>query len=93
MEQLGINKEKQRKMRARFGYSQQTSTAAAAAAAGSGPVLWPGMDGLGLHKLNEINAKDNDEDTEPTNSDVDYSDPQTTHVKDDTASVSSKHSR
>lgn len=92
MEQLGINKEKQRKMRARFGYSQQTSTAAAAAA-GSGPVLWPGMDGLGLHKLNEINAKDNDEDTEPTNSDVDYSDPQTTHVKDETASVSSKHSR
>ncbi|KAJ9659072.1 magnesium ion transporter [Neophaeococcomyces mojaviensis] len=51
---------------------------------GTGPVLWPGMEGLGLHKLN---TPSNDG-SEPTNSDADdygRPDPPTVNVKDDTA--------
>lgn len=79
LEQLGISKERERKMAAR--YHQMNPNASA------GPVLWPGMDGLGLHKLNASNRADSKasiDEVEPTNSDADYSDPPVVRIRDDT---------
>ena len=66
LEALAMGKERERKMNARFG------NMSAAAGANAGPVLWPGMDGLGLHKLNANLGSE----VEDTNSDADYTEPQ-----------------
>lgn len=56
---------------------------------GTGPVLWPGMDGLGLHKLNDSNMPPSvsaNDGSEPTNSDADdfnRPDPPMVRIKDD----------
>lgn len=82
LEQLGISKERERKMAARYGNQMNPHT-------GAGPVLWPDMNGLGLHKLNEkgdAREKVTGDEVEPTNSDADYSEPPSVRIRDDTSS-------
>lgn len=85
-EQLGISKERERKLAARYNqiHMQQSN---------GGPVLWPGMDGLGLHKMNakgRLDPKMGLDEVEPTNSDADYSDPPVVRIRDDTTFGSEK---
>jgi len=67
LEALAMGEERKRKLESRYG----TGAGRPLAGAGTGPVLWPGMEGLGLHKLN-VNAKTNGVgEVEDTNSDAD----------------------
>ncbi|KAK5082535.1 magnesium ion transporter [Exophiala xenobiotica] len=94
LEALAMGEERKRKLESRYG----TSAGRPLSGAGTGPVLWPGMEGLGLHKLN-LNAKTNAAgEVEDTNSDADTlelnssprregssSSSSTVRIKDDTA--------
>ncbi|KAK5941637.1 magnesium ion transporter [Knufia obscura] len=85
LEALAMGEERKRKLESRYG----TAAGRLLAGAGTGPVLWPGMEGLGLHKLNTKATSE----VEDTNSDADDSGsssslrekPSTVRVKDDTA--------
>lgn len=88
LEVLAMSKERERKMNARFGTLGSASGGGISGmGSGAGPVLWPGMEGLGIHKVKSASA----EDVEDTNSDADYTDvpakrqrPLTVTIKDDT---------
>lgn len=84
-ERLGIGKERERKLAARYNqaYMQQSTLGGSGS---GGPVLWPGMDGLGLNKLNASagGGQGGTDEVEPTNSDADYSEPPSVRVRDDT---------
>lgn len=93
LEALSIGEEKRRKMSARVG----SMGVGVGVGAGAGPVLWPGMEGLGLHKL-AGNMGAGASDVEDTNSDADDSgsstmsqrvkgrkQPPVSRVKEDTA--------
>lgn len=95
LEALAMTKERERKLNARFG-GPGSAAGGTAVSATSGPVLWPGMEGLGLHKY----SSDSLGDMEDTNSDADdagsrmsllkkqkakVKEPASVSVKDDTA--------
>jgi len=69
LEALAMGEERKRKLESRYG----TAAGRPLSGAGTGPVLWPGMEGLGLHKLNT--KMDTTADVLETNSDADDSNP------------------